>query len=660
MLLYSLTACKNEELPSDPLERNFILAGKNRTELEKVIDRYQKNPADSLKLKSAIFLISNIEDNKYYAGDWMDQFDQVFAKSASLDNTPFLKLKDSIESEIGRNGQKKSKQQKDLTTLSSGYLIKNIDQAYDAWQKAPWKSSVSFDAFCNYILPYKSLSEQPEDWRTDLYNRYQHLLLDPDIPKNMEDVCCALVADEKRWFRYTEAFNNYPAAISINNIIKGHRGDCREMSNLAAYSARALGIPVAIDYTPQWGNHNSGHIWNSLIVNDSTSLSFIGAEGTPGDYTSVTRGEGKMAKAYRFSQKIIESGFAARAIRRGISDLPKTIENPRILDVTSLYTETADFTLNINGKNGTPVYLCIFHNGNWRAIDGGFIEENKVSYKQIGRNILYIPMFYNSKKHKPACPPIIVPLDGGPIEVNSNNLEPQSIKIYRKFPFKRQRTKWTLAQYLISARFEGSNTPDFSNPILLHLAPEPMKWYYLNQINGRIDRDHIQYEQLWEQAPIHQTDSFRYVRMKAGDNIPFKLGELEFYTGVDTTLLTGLPIGNLPHPERAFDGVPGYSIIKEDELENDRWLGLDLGNKKTISKIRYLATNDKNEITPNRIYELYYWKDKWISLGSQESNAHYLEFTEAPRGGVYWLNCLNCSTVEERPFTIENNKQVWW
>jgi hypothetical protein len=476
----------------------------------------------------------------------------------------------------------------------------------------------------------------------------------------MEDICCALVDDERRWFKYTEAFHNYPAAISISHIIEGHRGDCREMTNLAAYSARALGVPVAIDYTPQWGNHYSGHIWNSLIVNDSSSLSFIGVEGKPGDYTSVTRGEGKLAKAYRYSQKIIETSFAARAGTMGINEVPKTIANPRIIDVTPLYTETKDFTLKIKGKNGTPVYLCIFHGGDWRAMDGGFIVENEVSFKQIGCNILYLPMFYNSKKHKPAGPPVIVQYEGGLREIKTDHEEPRTIKIYRKYPFKRYRTKWNLSQYLISARFEGSNTPDFSNPALLYQAPEPMKWYYKNDINGRTVRDGIQYEQLWEQTPIYHADSFRYVRMKAGDNIPFKLGELEFYAGPDTVLVKGKPMGNLPRPERAFDGVPGYSIVKEDELEKDRWVGLDLGEKKAISKIRYLATNDKNEITPNKIYELYYWKDKWISLGSQIANAHYLEFTGVPGGGLYWLNCIDCSSAEERPFTIENNKQVWW
>lgn len=656
----SLAGCSQPDINNNPLERNLSDAGKNRAELEKVLAHYRQKPEDSLKLKSAIFLISNMEDNTHFAGEWLNQFNQIFDRSASLNGEKLKKLKDSIESEIGRNGKAKSKLRNDLETLTADYLIKNIDQAYAAWQNAPWKSSVSFSAFCNYILPYKSLSESPEDWRTVLYDRYQYLLQDPDIPKNMEDVCCALVQDEKRWFRYTELFFGYPGAMSISNILKGQRGACREMSNLAAYSARALGIPVAIDYTPQWGNHSDGHVWNALILNDSTFWDFIGAEGTPGDYTSVTRGEGKVAKAYRYNMEIIESSFAARAMRLGVTDLPPGLQNPRIKDVTSYYTKTADLYLNVNAANGTPVYLCVFQIGSWQALDGGFVQDNKVTIKNAGREVLYVPMFYKSETYKPAGPPLILPWEGEPIILKTDNPDVQTLKIQRKYPLKRFRAKWTLAQYLIQARFEGSNTPDFQNPTLLYQAPEPMKWYYGSHINGRVIRDRLDYERLWEQAQIQPMDSFRYVRMKAGDQIPFKLGELEFYSGHDSTPLTGQPMGNLPHPERAFDGVPGFSIIKEDETEKDRWVGLDLGQKKEINKIRYLAANDKNVIIPGKTYQLNYWKDRWVKMDIQTAKSHELEYQGVPAGTIYWLHCKDCFSPEERPFTYENNKQVWW
>ena len=660
ILFFILYACKNEERPSDPLERNLILAGKNRGELEKVLTHYQKNPADSLKLKSAIFLISNMEDNKHFTGKWLDQFDQIFDRAASLDNAGLIKLRDSMVSEIGRNGKAKSKSNLDLHHLSADYLINNIDQAYNAWQKAPWKSSVSFDTFCNYILPYKSFNEYPEDWRRELYNRYHHLLNDPEIPQTMKDICSNLVKDEATWFKYSEVFFNYPTALSISSLLKSHKGACREMSNLATYSSRALGIPVAIDYTPQWGNHYDGHIWNALILNDSTFLPFLGAESRPGEYSAITNNETKLAKAYRINLNIIESSFAARARTLQVTDVPASLQNPRIKDVTSYYTETANIILDIKAKNGTPVYLCIFLNGDWRAVEGSFVEENKVEFKHMGRNILYLPMFYKSEKYIPSGPPILLPMEGEIKEIKKNGPELLTLKIRRKYPLKVYRAKWNLAQYLIHASFEGSNTSDFAKPTILYKAPEPMIWYHQGGINSGVIRDRLQYEQLWEKTTVESKDSFRFVRMKAGENIPFKLGELEFYSGDDTLPLTGIPIGNLPHPERAFDGTPGYSIIKEDEVEKDRWVGLDLGPKKAISKIRYLPASDKNPVLPGKTYELYYWKDKWVSMGIQKPVTHFIEYQGMPTGGLYWLHCLDCPSPEERPFTYENDQQVWW
>ena len=45
---------------SPEINRVLFMAGKNRGELEKVLKHYSQNPADSLKLKAAEFLIINM------------------------------------------------------------------------------------------------------------------------------------------------------------------------------------------------------------------------------------------------------------------------------------------------------------------------------------------------------------------------------------------------------------------------------------------------------------------------------------------------------------------------------------------------------------------------------------------------------------------------
>lgn len=52
------------------------------------------------------------------------------------------------------------------------------------------------------------------------------------------------------------------------------------------------------------------------------------------------------------------------------------------------------------------------------------------------------------------------------------------------------------------------------------------------------------------------------------------------------------------------------------------------------------------------------WDEKWISLGRRIAEEFYLDY-EVPRNALLWLR--NCTKgVEERIFTIEKGKQVWW
>lgn len=72
-------------------------------------------------------------------------------------------------------GYEKRERVSDITTLSSDYLIRNIELAFQAWPK-PWNKSVSFENFCRYILPYRGLYEQPSGLREELMRTYLPLL----------------------------------------------------------------------------------------------------------------------------------------------------------------------------------------------------------------------------------------------------------------------------------------------------------------------------------------------------------------------------------------------------------------------------------------------------------------------------------------------------
>lgn len=655
-----MTACNPTESPQTPLELNIHFAGKNRTELNKVLDHYSTQLADSLKYKAAVFLLSNMETKHHYGGEWLDKMDSLFyGKIDNLTSDRIKKLRDSVEYQLALNRYEDWVLIRDLESLSADYLIDNIDQAFSAWQNAPWVSSVSFDAFCNYILPYNSLNESPEIWRAALKKRYEPMLKREGLPHTMEDVTCALIDEQETWFNYTGKLGYRPGYLSISQILQGKKGTCNEMANLGAYAARALGIPVAIDYAPQYGNLYDTHKWDALILSDTSFMNFEGGESRPGDMSYTFERDHKFAKVFRFRAGWESSSFAAKALQMGIKDLPEFLSEPRVKDVTASYTKTSDLHLPIKGKKGKPVYLGVYQWHDWAAIGGGFIQNDSVLFANMGRGIVYLPMYYSNKKYKVAGSPILLAVNGQTSVIEPKENEVQTVYLHRKFPFKKG-WKYTISNSMVNARFEASDDSAFQHKVVLHkINPLPVL-YHPKLLRDLAWKDRVRYDSCWVDVRLHSTDSFRYVRIIFDRPQVFRLGELKFYCQRNDHILTGRPIGNVPEPALAFDGVPGKSIKLPMDTMNTHWVGLDLGGRKKISHIRYLPASDGNAIQVNKTYELFFWKDRWVSLGKQKGTGLPLKYEDVPKGGLYWLNCLDCGSREERIFTYEDGIQLFW
>ena len=58
-------------------------------------------------------------------------------------------------------------------------------------------------------------------------------------------------------------------------------------------------------------------------------------------------------------------------------------------------------------------------------------------------------------------------------------------------------------------------------------------------------------------------------------------------------------------------------------------------------------------------YELFFFNDGWQSLGTMVTGEKPLKWRDVPDGGLYWLVAKD-SRKEERIFTLENGRQVWW
>ncbi len=65
------------------------------------------------------------------------------------------------------------------------------------------------------------------------------------------------------------------------------------------------------------------------------------------------------------------------------------------------------------------------------------------------------------------------------------------------------------------------------------------------------------------------------------------------------------------------------------------------------------------KVAPGKEYELFYWSDKWVSLGKKTSGENALAYDNLPAGRLYRL-VETGGRNRERPFTITNGKQVLW
>ena len=55
----------------------------------------------------------------------------------------------------------------DSKIMTADYLIWSIDEAFRTWKQGKWARHLSFDEFCEFLLPYKVVETQLlDDWRT--------------------------------------------------------------------------------------------------------------------------------------------------------------------------------------------------------------------------------------------------------------------------------------------------------------------------------------------------------------------------------------------------------------------------------------------------------------------------------------------------------------
>ncbi len=152
--------------------------------------------------------------------------------------------------------------QRDLESLSSDFLLRNIELAYRAKAKFPWTKQLPDSIFLNEVLPYAVLNENRDEWREELFDRFSKYV---ESCKTLREAIAAVnknIRDEVMVDYNTQ--RKRPDQSPSESIDQG-MASCSGLSILLTDAFRAVGIPSRVAGTLNWydnrGNHNWCEVW---------------------------------------------------------------------------------------------------------------------------------------------------------------------------------------------------------------------------------------------------------------------------------------------------------------------------------------------------------------------------------------------------------------
>jgi len=640
-----LFACRQ---PLSPLEQALQFAGENRPELEKVLLHYSSNPTDNLKYKAAVFLIENMpghysfeepnELTRYY-----DEIDSVYAVYKSFPyNDDLVKIYEGITRKYNLD---ELKPVPDIQCITSDFLIDNIDRAFAGWKNGNWATHLNFDDFCEYILPYKCEDGQTLDnWREyskGIYSQGLDVLHYCALYRNLAFKACEVMNLElKKQLAPQVNIQSKTAPVKrVRSAVHKPFGTCDEYGFIATSVFRAEGIPVAVDYTPQWPFRSLDHSWNVLLDNFGKNVIFVGCISRLG---LPHKEDHPMVKVFRRSYAINRE---IEQLHRTEKYIPSVFKSVFVKDVTEEYMRTFNVSIEIkNTIRNQYAYLAVFDNKEWVPVHWGKICGNIVTFDKIGGNATYLPVCYNHDGIIPVANPFILTSAGEKKELIPDLQQLQELKLYRKYPL--FSNIFYFYKRVIGAKIQASDDPDFRDAVTLHtLQPSEIQY-------GEID--------------FHgQNHNYRYWRYCSPDTSYCSIAELYFFEKNNPKPIYGKMIGTDGSfknqgkvKELVFDrDIFTYYTAAEP---NDSWVGQDFGKPVNIEKICYVYRGDGNTIVIGNEYELVYWNNnRWNSLGKQPAGTTSLTYKNCPTNALFLLHNLTTG-VEERIFTYKNGEQIWW
>ncbi len=674
-----LVSCVNHS----GVDKTLSLAGENRAELEKVLKHY-KMSGECKKYRAACFLIDNMKYHGSYGKiEYLDNRIDSLAREADVAYYSEIKglshkeiLSDDIKRKMDKAGKEYCKKlgklsydsvkysnrfHPDYKEIDSKFLIEHIDHAFKMWETSLYAKNLSFDEFCEYLLPYRAIPG------------YRHLNNNVEcyswFGKYFTNVGCDSIEDYLKLYHTTmlnthRYLGNFKYEYTINPGICGvfyeNTRDCYDMASICAEIFRSIGIPTYVAVNLAYQDLNGRHVFCASMDKDG-SWKFYDPEwlfeGTNEEYIKKKR----YMNIHRFSFSLPENSVFADCKQGSL--IPNTLKQ-LYNDVSSDATSVVEYDIEYNGSEDYPVaYLASFSStGALIPVTWGKKSGKSYTFDNVMLDRLYFPVTYNGGRITPFSSPFMLKKDisqrKGYRHITYTSTDNKMVDgiCKRKYP-----VKLSTKEYIKKMRgihVIASDNYDYSDCdtlAVIDFLPEPQ----LQDLTLKCDRP------------------YKYYRIQTGNHDWLHLSEVYFLAPRSYGYSNSLPTPELPIlPNVVYNDTIEYvrfRDVPEDEFlcraENDgnmqtisatSCVDLRFNEQRYMTKVRFAPLNAENNIFPENKYVLYKWSGtSWEKIAQKKANAHFLCFENVLVGSLYWLKNITTGQ-EESPFVFnEDGKQCF-
>jgi hypothetical protein len=373
--------------PSSRLETVLEEAADKRAELEYALAHYTA-PQDSLKRQAVEFFVENLPPEQY----------------------------NKIDEEL---------------------IIQNTDLAFEVWKK-PWAKEINFEQFKELILPFDLLRDSSGVfWRERFLKEYAYiedsLVKYPNTPP--AKVACMLInaAFQKKYV--AEFDRDKRNVLDLNDWERLRNGDCSDMAYLTNHVMHALGVPTAIEFTPQWANISYRHFWN-VVWMQGRFFPFAGTEGYPGQYKV------DLETKYNFWKKrttVFRQGYRINPnslVALTSQPVPPLLNIPTIIDVSKEVLSTRSITCKVpESVNDDYLYLCVVHRESWYPVAWAKNAQQQAVFQAVNPGVVYVLARFDGRRMILLDDPFLLQKNGQCRTIKPQLNRTEQVTCDRKFPY---------------------------------------------------------------------------------------------------------------------------------------------------------------------------------------------------------------------------------